>query len=176
MLTAVLDACVLVPISLADTLLTFADAGLFQPLWSDLILVEVKRTMTGKLGMPEDRVTARLDQMNQAFPGATVTGFEHLIPSMTNHPKDRHVLAAAIEGGASTIVTANITDFPSRATDPYGVRADPRRVSQKSTGRCTGCRAQIFERSEKQICEASSFNRRVLYHIVQDRSFLREIG
>ena len=31
--TAVLDACVLVPVALADTLLRVAEKGLYRPLW-----------------------------------------------------------------------------------------------------------------------------------------------
>jgi hypothetical protein len=37
--------------------------------------------------------------MNEAFPDSQVTGYEALIVQMTNHPKDRHVLAAAVRGG-----------------------------------------------------------------------------
>ena len=40
--TAVLDACVLVPIALADTLLRVAEKGLYRPLWSDRILAEAQ--------------------------------------------------------------------------------------------------------------------------------------
>jgi hypothetical protein len=40
--TAVLDACVLVPIALADTLLRVADKGLYRPLWSMRILAEAQ--------------------------------------------------------------------------------------------------------------------------------------
>ena len=39
---AVLDACVLVPIALADTLLRVAEKGLYRPLWSDRILAEAQ--------------------------------------------------------------------------------------------------------------------------------------
>lgn len=39
--SALLDACVLVPISLADTLLRLAEVGLYRPLWSERILDEV---------------------------------------------------------------------------------------------------------------------------------------
>ena len=39
--SAFLDACVLVPIALADTLLRLAEAGLFRPLWSDRVLDEM---------------------------------------------------------------------------------------------------------------------------------------
>lgn len=42
---AVLDACALVPIRLATTLLWLAEAGLFQPLWSERILDEVQRNL-----------------------------------------------------------------------------------------------------------------------------------
>ena len=34
---------------------------------------------------------------------------------MTNHPKDRHVLATAVRTGAQTIVTFNLKDFPEAA-------------------------------------------------------------
>jgi len=37
---AVLDACVLYPIGLRDTLLNVAEAGLFRVLWTEEILVE----------------------------------------------------------------------------------------------------------------------------------------
>ena len=46
------------------------------------------------------------------FPDARVTGYKQLIGSMTNDPKDRHVLAAAVAGRADTLVTENLKDFP----------------------------------------------------------------
>jgi hypothetical protein len=42
---AVLDACVLIAIRLATALLWLAEAGLFQPLWSEPILDEVQRNL-----------------------------------------------------------------------------------------------------------------------------------
>ena len=38
----VLDACVLAPIALADTLLRIAEKGLYRPLWSERILGEAQ--------------------------------------------------------------------------------------------------------------------------------------
>lgn len=40
---------------------------------------------------------------------------------MTNHPKDRHVLAAAVRGGAEVLVTFNGKDFPVDSTSAYDV-------------------------------------------------------
>lgn len=42
---------------------------------------------------------------------------------MTNHPKDRHVVAAAVECGAHVIVTSNLKDFPPAALLKCGVES-----------------------------------------------------
>jgi len=42
---AFLDACVLVPIALTDTLLRLAEADTYRPLWSDDVLGEVERNL-----------------------------------------------------------------------------------------------------------------------------------
>jgi len=122
MQTVLLDACVLVPMPLADTLLSLAEAQLFHPAWSDLILEETSRALTTKLGVTKPKADTRLDYMRLSFPDARVVGFEHLIPQLTNHPKDRHVLAAAIAGRANTIVTANTKDFPDHSVQPHGIQ------------------------------------------------------
>ncbi len=45
-LSAVLDACVLLPMPTCDLLLRLADAKEYRPLWSHGILVEVERKHT----------------------------------------------------------------------------------------------------------------------------------
>ena len=40
---------------------------------------------------------------------------------MLNHPKDRHVLAAAVASDADFVVTANVRDFPSEALASYAI-------------------------------------------------------
>ena len=58
-----------------------------------------------------------------AFPTAVITDFEHLIDRMPNHPKDRHVLAAAVAVNIRWIVTINLRDFPDGALRELGVLA-----------------------------------------------------
>jgi predicted nucleic acid-binding protein len=116
-----LDACVLVPQRLSSLLLTLAEEGLFEPRWSEQILAETERALSGKLGLSPDRAIRRLAAMREAFPEASVHGFEHLEAGLTCHPKDRHVLAAAIAAGAETLVTANVRDFPDESCEPHGV-------------------------------------------------------
>jgi hypothetical protein len=59
--------------------------------------------------------------MRRAFPEAMVENYEHLIDSMTNHPKDRHVLAAAVAAEANLIVTLDTRHFPPEACDVHGI-------------------------------------------------------
>jgi predicted nucleic acid-binding protein len=107
----VLDANVLIPLTLCDTLLGAAEEGLIQIYWSEEILEEVRRNLVEKIGLTEAKATHRVSTMRQFFPQAMVTGYEQRIASMTNHPKDRHVLAMAAHIGAQTIVTNNLRDF-----------------------------------------------------------------
>ena len=118
---AVLDACVLHPISLADTLLRVAQTEVYQPLWSVDILDELRRSvLRSRPGADIDR---RIARMREAFPEAEVTGYEHLIEGLATDPDDRHVLAAAIVGKAQVVVTANLRHFPPEACEPYGIEA-----------------------------------------------------
>lgn len=117
----VLDACVLHPIAVADTLLWVAHAEVYQPLWSEEILEELRRSVLARL--PDADIDGRITDMREAFPEAAVSGYESLIASLTNDPGDRHVLAVAIAGEARIIVTTNLRHFPPEACRPHDVEA-----------------------------------------------------
>lgn len=53
-----------------------------------------------------------------------VEGYERLIPTLTCHPKDRHVLAAAIRDQTATIVTVNLWDFPPSSLAPFSITVE----------------------------------------------------
>lgn len=115
----VLDTCVLYPAYLRDTLLRLASADTYRPLWSAQILDELARAMDSPIGA--EQAARVVDLMASHFTDAEVTGHEDLESSMTNDPKDRHVLAAAVRAGAQAIVTFNTRDFPDGAVRPYGI-------------------------------------------------------
>ena len=118
----VLDACVLIPAPLRDTLLRLAEhPRLYLPRWSDIIIGETVRNLQSRIGLSKEKTTYLIEQMRKHFADAWVTGYEPLMDAMTNDPKDRHVLATAVKCGASVIVTYNKRDFPASATEPWGI-------------------------------------------------------
>ena len=107
----VLDANVLFPFTLRDTLLRAAAAGFYQLRWTSEILDEMARNLVSKGLMSEPSAARLRGVMEREFPEADVTGYEPLIAAMENDEKDRHVVAAAVKAGAQVIATANLKDF-----------------------------------------------------------------
>lgn len=123
--SAVLDACVLYPVGLRDTLLNMAEAGLFRVLWTEDILVETARNIVWDTpGLTAEHLEKTFAAMRSAFPDAMISGYEPLVEAMTNHPKDRHVLAAATAAQADVIVTANLRHFPPQSGDSHGIHIE----------------------------------------------------
>lgn len=117
---ALFDTNVLFGFHLNDVVLGLAERGVFRPLWSEAILEELSRNLA-EHGVPEARISRRLTAMQRAFPDAMVEGFEDIIEQMTNHPKDRHVLAAAVRANCEVLVTFNLKDFPDDSVRSYDI-------------------------------------------------------
>lgn len=125
---AVLDACVLYPASLRDTLLRCAEAQLFEVVWSARILEEVERNLVGDGRATAVQARRLVTFMHEAFPdaGADPEEVARLEPAMDCDPDDNHVAAAAVAGGAELIVTHNLADFRSRVLQHLEIHvADP---------------------------------------------------
>jgi predicted nucleic acid-binding protein len=120
--TAILDANVLYPQLVRDTLMSLAVERLYHAKWSEMIHEEWIRNLLKDRPELADKIPAVVELMNSAVPDCVVTNFEHLIDCIELPDLgDRHVLAAAIVGHADAIVTFNIKDFPEALLEPYGI-------------------------------------------------------
>ena len=122
--TALLDACVLYPLAMADALMSLATAGLFAAKWTAriesewIVALEEKRPdLQGRLGFRRDQMREAITdwEVPEAAWRACAGGLS--LPD----PDDVHVLAAALAGHADCIVTANLKDFPMEAVGALGI-------------------------------------------------------
>jgi len=125
---AVYDACILYPFHLRNIVVQVALDGLVDARWTDAIHDEWMRNLLANTpGLSAEHLAATKRLMDIALPEATVAGYEKHIQAVSlPDPNDRHVAAAAIAAGASTIVTWNLRDFPPAELRKHGlVRLSP---------------------------------------------------
>lgn len=122
-----LDTCVLYPTVMREVLLGAARAGLFTPLWSERIIEEWRRAAANKKDGFADQAAVEIALTQSAWPKAQM---DYAVPQGTElwlpDADDVHVLAAAINGRADQLVTANVKDFPTRVLSKHNIiRRDP---------------------------------------------------
>lgn len=120
-----IDACVLYPTVLREIVLGVAATGAFTPLWSERILEEWLRAAARNAD--ESVARAEIALLRDRWPGAAVAVSPATEAGLSlPDPADVHVLAAAVDGGADTLLTLNLSDFPTRALASFGIlRRDP---------------------------------------------------
>ncbi len=102
--TAILDANVLYPQLIRDTLLSLAVEGLYHARWSATIHDEWMRNLAKDRPELAARLPVVVELMNASVPDCLVTNYEKLVNSIElPDPDDRHVVAAAIVGHADAI-------------------------------------------------------------------------
>jgi hypothetical protein len=122
---AFLDASVLYPVSLRSLLMRLTLAKLVRVRWTAKIHEEwIGAVLRDNPAIPVARLHDLRDAMDRrAGDTVLVTGYESLIDGLSlPDPNDRHVLAAAIIGRVSVIVTRNLKDFPDAVLDPYKIQ------------------------------------------------------
>jgi hypothetical protein len=164
---ALYDACVLYPAPLRDFLMWLGLTGSVRARWTAQIHEEWKRSLLRKR---PDLTSGQLDRtsalMDRAIPEALVSGYEAIIPSVNlPDPDDRHVLAAAIHGGASIVVTFNTKDFPGETLASFGIAAQPPDEFVK----------KLFDHHPAAVIEAARRQRRSLNNPPVDASTLLQI-
>ena len=122
--TAVLDACVLYPLAIADSLISIAVTGLFAAKWTTKIEEEWINALEKNRPDLVGKLFVRRDSMREAVPDWEIS--ESAWSTLTEclelpDPSDIHVLAAAIAGHADCIVTRNHQDFPAKIMTMHGI-------------------------------------------------------
>ncbi|MBB5235554.1 PIN domain-containing protein [Deinococcus budaensis] len=117
------DANVLYPSLLRDLLIRLAGADLVELRWSDEVQNEwIRNLLEHRPDLSPAALERTRQRMEGAVSGARVTGYEPRVPTLSlPDPEDRHVLAAAITGEATHLLTFNLRDFPVSILQPYGI-------------------------------------------------------
>ena len=119
------DANVLYPAELRNFLMHLALMGVFRAKWSSDVHEEwICTLLKNRPDLTREKLERTRQLMDKAAPDALVTGYQDLIDDLElPDPKDRHVLAAAIRGDASVIVTCNLNDFPQEYLSRFNMEA-----------------------------------------------------
>lgn len=149
--TAIIDACVLYSAALRDLVVRLAQAGLTHARWTEEIHAEwMRNVLKNNPRLGRERLERTRALMDGAVRDCLVTGHSVLVPLLTlPDPDDRHVLAAAIHGGAGVVVTFNLSDFPSEVLAPHGVDA----------WHPDDFFSELLERAMDEFCEAGRLQR-----------------
>ena len=125
--TAFIDANVFYGARLRSLVLFAAQTKLYRARWTervndewiDAVVKKAKKPSVTKEALQLTRLA-----MNEAIMDSLIENYEHLEEGLKlPDPKDNHVLAAAIHGHASTIVTFNLKDFPDDYLSKFKIHA-----------------------------------------------------
>jgi PIN domain len=124
--SVLLDSCVIFQLPLRDTILRAAAQGLCRIYFSQEILDGATRNLVKKRKMTAEKAKSLQNAVLSFFPESLVEASPELEGLMTNHPGDRHVLAAAVKTKLDvaediSIVTTNLKHFPKRSLKPWNI-------------------------------------------------------
>jgi len=101
-----------------------AAAGHFRAKWTEKIHDEWINAVLRERPELEENLKRTRALMNGAIPDCLIEGYEDLVPAITCPDlDDRHVIAAAIKGHCSAIITFNLKHFPASVLSKYDIEA-----------------------------------------------------
>ncbi len=119
------DANVLWPVSLVDLTFRLAEIGYHELMWTEDLLTEVRRILVDYKGLPAENAVRFCTQIRATFPDGEIARsvYEERIGRQSGPDPDDHVhSAAAAEGRATVLLTANLGDFPISDVQPCMAR------------------------------------------------------
>jgi len=119
-----LDTNVLFPMTLMDLLLSMAEDFHHDLLWSDFLLAEWERVIVREHRRTPGQASAITSAVRQAFPSGRIApdDYESIIETVPGpDPDDRVHGAAALAGGATALITANLRHFDVDFFADHGV-------------------------------------------------------
>lgn len=120
-----IDTNVLFPFSIMDLMLALTEDSVHEVIWSQALLAEWERVIVREQRRSAASAAAVTAAIREFFPEGEVPepAYAHLITDMPGRdPDDRVHMAAAITGGANTIVTWNVADFPAEPLAARGLQ------------------------------------------------------
>jgi predicted nucleic acid-binding protein len=118
------DTNVLFPFSLMDLMLWLSQDQVHTLLWSDRLLGEWEQVIVREQRRSPQSAASITKAIRETFPEDRIPedSYRHLVSQLSGpDPDDLHHIAAAAVGGASTLVTWNLADFPAATTGPLGI-------------------------------------------------------
>ena len=116
------DADVLHKLYLRKLIFTLHDYEVIQVLWTREVFDESLRSLTRRFPNKQVGLYAMFSNYRRHFFDTEVKHFQHLVGELgCSDINDEHVLAGAIAGKASHILTFNVADFPPDSEGRFGV-------------------------------------------------------
>lgn len=102
-----------------------ATTELYRAKWTDQIHEEwIRNVLLNRQDLKRKQLERTKQLMNENVLNCLVEDYEYLIPTLKlPDENDKHVLAAAIKSSASTIVTYNLKDFPTKHIESFRIEA-----------------------------------------------------
>jgi predicted nucleic acid-binding protein len=117
------DSCIFYSFTLRNLFVQLAMAGLYRAKWSEEIHQEwMSSLLRDRPDLSQEKVKKIKNLIDKSVPDCLVKDYEPLVDKLElPDAEDRHVLAAAIQCGAQTIVTNNLKDFPERILNRFNI-------------------------------------------------------
>ncbi len=121
----VYDACIFYLFTLRNLFVQLAMTGLFRAKWSEKIHDEwMSNLLRDRPDISNEKVKKIKGLIDKSVPDCLVRDYESLVDTLDlPDAGDRHVLAAAIQCGAETIITNNLKDFPRHVLNNFNIEA-----------------------------------------------------